>query len=233
MKNISSKSSEGKDSDSYINLPPYKKRLFYPYISRIMDIFIALMSLIIFSPILLITSLLIYLEDKHSPFFIDTRLGKNKKPFSFFKFRSMLVNAHELERKNKEIYKKLRSGEHKVENHPYVTKVGKFIRKYSIDEMPQFINVLRGDMSVVGPRALKIDEEKKFREENPDHIKYLDALFEVKPGITGFWQVSGRSNIDFRKRMRMEAYYARTHSILRDIIILLKTPLAVLKAETH
>lgn len=231
MKN--SKSPSSSDTETYIDLPPYKKRLFYPFLSRLMDIIISITALVVFSPILLITSLLIYLEDKHSPLFVDTRLGKGKKPFPFFKFRSMVVNAHELERKNKEIYKQLRSGEHKVENHPYVTKVGKFIRKYSIDEMPQFINVLLGDMSVVGPRALKIDEEKKFRKENPDHVKYLDALFEVKPGITGFWQVSGRSNIDFRKRMRMEAYYARTHSILKDILILLKTPLAVLKAETH
>ena len=228
-----SKSPSPNDTETYIDLPPYKKRFFYPFLSRLMDIIISITALVVFSPILLITSLLIYLEDKHSPLFVDTRLGKGKKPFPFFKFRSMVVNAHELERKNKEIYKQLRSGEHKVENHPYVTKVGKFIRKYSIDEMPQFINVLLGDMSVVGPRALKIDEEKKFRKENPDHVKYLDALFEVKPGITGFWQVSGRSNIDFRKRMRMEAYYARTHSILKDILILLKTPLAVLKAETH
>jgi len=145
----------------------------------------------------------------------------------------MFKNASELERNNKKVFKQLRSGEHKVKDHPYVTKIGRFIRKYSIDEMPQFINVLLGDMSIVGPRALKIDEEDKFRSENPKIAEYLDVIFEVKPGITGFWQVSGRSKIDFDKRIKMEAYYARVKDIVNDILIMLETPLAVIRAETH
>lgn len=211
-----------------------KKNLEFDFkIIRIFDIIIALVALIPFSLIFIITSLAILLEDKSNPIYKDRRLGKNKIPFYLIKFRSMFKNAESMEKQNKEIYEKLRSDQHKVENHPYVTKVGKFIRKTSIDELPQLINVLKGEMSIVGPRALKIDEEEKFRNENPEYAKYLDAHFEVKPGITGFWQVSGRSRIDFKKRIRMEAYFARNFTILNYILILFKTPIAVLRAETH
>lgn len=215
------------------NLPPKKSAPVYFFMVRVMDILISVVALILLSPILLITVLAILIEDKTNPIFISHRLGKNKEPFKFIKFRSMVPNAFELERKNKEVMKKLRSGKHKVENHPYVTKVGRFIRKYSIDELPQFINVLTGDMSFVGPRALYADEVNKFYKEYPNEKKYMDAIFEVKPGITGFWQVSGRSKIPFKKRIRMEAYYARNYNIFEDILIILKTPFAVLKADTH
>ncbi|PIR43001.1 multidrug MFS transporter [candidate division WWE3 bacterium CG10_big_fil_rev_8_21_14_0_10_32_10] len=220
-------------SKVYFDLPEKKRAPIYFIVTRIIDIIVAIFALIILSPLLAVISLAIFIEDRHSPIYVDKRLGKDKKIFGFYKFRSMFVNASQMERNNKEVYKKLRSAEHKIENHPYVTKVGKFIRKASIDEIPQFINVIKGEMSVVGPRALKVDEESKFRSENPKHHKYLDALFEIKPGITGIWQISGRSKIDFEHRIRMEGYYARTYSVLNNILIMLKTPIAILRAETH
>jgi lipopolysaccharide/colanic/teichoic acid biosynthesis glycosyltransferase len=219
------------DSD-FKDLPPKKTANLYFFLVRILDILVAITGLIFSSPILLITALAIFIEDPHNPFYTPKRVGKNKKEFTFIKFRSMVHNAWELERKDKELMKKLRGGKHKVDNHPYVTKVGKFIRKYSIDELPQLVNVLLGQMSFVGPRALFPDEIQKFYKDHPDHKKYMDALFEVKPGITGYWQVNGRNKIDFDKRIRMEAWYARQYNIFYDLLIILKTPLAVLKSET-
>jgi len=221
-------------SNEHLLLPEYTPSPFYLIALRVIDIIVSICALIIFSPALILVSLAILIEDKHNPFYVDmSRLGKDKKRIKFYKFRSMIVNASEMERKNKEIYKQIRSGVHKIENHPYVTKVGRFIRKYSIDEMPQFLNVLSGEMSVVGARALKHDEVEKFLKEEPSYAKYMNALFEFKPGITGIWQVSGRSKIDFKTRLRMEAYYNRKRNLLTDILVMLKTPLAVLKAETH
>jgi len=222
-----------KQTDDFYDLPTKRKAPLYFFLVRILDIFVAVVGIIILFPLYVITAMAIMIEDPHNPFYTPKRVGKNKKLFTFIKFRSMLHNAWELERKDKELMKKLRGGKHKVENHPYVTKVGKFIRKYSIDETPQLINVLVGQMSFVGPRALFPDEIEKFYKDYPNHKKYMDALFQVKPGITGFWQVSGRNKIDFDKRIRMEAYYARNYNIFDDLLIILKTPFAVLKAETH
>lgn len=218
--------------EDHIKLPKKQRAKLYFFLIRIIDLIVAFFGIIIFSPLLVVIALLIFLEDRHSPIYIDRRLGKDRKIFKFYKFRSMYVNAEKMEKADKEIYTKLRTGEHKIENHPFVTKIGKFIRKSSIDEMPQFLNVLKGDMCIVGPRALKIDEEEKFRKENPEYKKYLDAFFEVKPGITGYWQVSGRNNLDFHKRIRMEACYARNYSVLNYIVIMFKTPIAVFKHET-
>lgn len=222
-----------KQTDDFYELPPKKKAPLYFFLVRVLDIVVSITGLIVFSPLLLITMVAIMIEDPHNPFYTPKRVGKDKKLFTFIKFRSMLYNAWELERKDKELMKQLRGGKHKVENHPYVTKVGKFIRKYSIDELPQLVNVLLGQMSFVGPRALFPDEIEKFYKDYPDHKKYMDVVFEVKPGITGFWQVSGRNKIDFEKRVRMEAYYARDYNFFNDLLIILKTPIAVLKAETH
>lgn len=221
------------EDNDFKNLPFKKEAQGYFFMVRVLDIVLSICAIIILLPVYFIIAAAIYIEDTHNPIYISMRLGKNMKPFRFIKFRSMVHNAWELERKNKEIMSQLRGGKHKVENHPLVTKVGKFIRKTSLDESIQFINVLKGDMSVVGPRAQYQDEVDKFLKESPDHKKYIDAFYEVKPGITGFWQISGRNKIDYDKRMRMEATYARTYSILNYLTILLKTPRAVIKAETH
>ena len=203
----------------------------YDAVKRTMDIVISLLMLLFLSPVLVFFSLAIWLHDKHSPLFIDTRIGKDRKKFRLFKFRSMVIDADEIMLKNVEIYKQMRSGVNKMKDDPRVTKVGKFIRKYSIDELPQVINVLRGDMSIIGPRALRPDEFKLYEKKHHGNVSKLDILTSIKPGITGYWQVSGRSNVDFEKRMDMDCKYAKKKSILFDILILLKTPFAVIKGE--
>lgn len=202
--------------------------MYYDLIKRTIDVVGAGLLLLVFSPIFLVTSALIKLTSE-GPVFADVprRLGKNGKLFHIFKFRSMIVNAHTLLRTDprfRKLYKQFRSPRYKLVNDPRITDVGKFIRKHSIDELPQLINVLRGEMSIVGPRPYYM-EELEFQQENfPETRKLVKEVLTVKPGITGFWQVSGRSDVDFDKRIEMDAYYARKKSILLDILILLKTP---------
>lgn len=207
----------------------------YSFIKRILDVFSALILLIIFSPVFLLTAIAIKL-DSDGPIFADTpmRVGKDGKLFRMYKFRSMIQNAYEILSTNPE-YKKLfeeykKSG-FKLKHDPRVTRVGHFIRKYSFDEIPQFLNVLKGDMSLVGPRAYYGDElnyqQKKYPETKPD----VKVVLSVKPGITGLWQVSGRSQINFDKRIKMDAEYAKRRSILYDLTIVLRTPAAMLSAK--
>lgn len=200
-------------------------------IKRHFDIFFGLSFLIIFSPVYIVTAIAIWIGDFHSPIYSQVRIGRNSKPFRFYKFRSMVVNADDILFKDPELYKKMRSGANKVQDDPRVTRVGKFIRKYSIDEFPQMINIIKGDMSVVGPRALRPDETKDFADRSVDNSRKLEILTSVKPGLTGLWQVSGRSKIDFDKRINLECEYALTCSLLKDFVILIKTPLAIIQAE--
>jgi len=207
----------------------------YSFIKRILDVLSALILLLIFSPVFILTAIAIKL-DSDGPIFADTpmRVGKDGRLFRMYKFRSMIQNAYEILSTNPE-YKKLfeeykKSG-FKLKHDPRVTRVGHFIRKYSFDEIPQFLNVLKGDMSLVGPRAYYGDElnyqQKKYPETKPD----VKIVLSVKPGITGLWQVSGRSQINFDKRIKMDAQYARRRSIMYDLTIVLKTPAAMLSAK--
>jgi lipopolysaccharide/colanic/teichoic acid biosynthesis glycosyltransferase len=201
----------------------------YEILKRIIDVFGALILLIIFSPIMLLTAIAIKLDSK-GPALADLpkRVGKKGKPFHLFKFRSMIENAHELLRKDPRFRKALKeqqeSGNYKIMNDPRVTKIGKFIRKYSVDEMPQLVNVLKGDMSIVGPRPYYKEELEKQQKLFPKTKDLVKEMQTVKPGITGYWQVSGRSDVKFDKRIEMDAYYARKRSIVLDMLILLKTP---------
>ncbi len=204
---------------------------FYYFVKRMMDIAIACAFFILFSPLYIATSFLIWLEDRHSPIYSHKRIGKGMHPFEFYKFRSMVHNADQILFTDAELYKQIRSGNNKIKNDPRVTKIGRFIRKYSIDETPQMFNVLRGDMSVIGPRPLRPDELEMYITKSSENKEKLNIIYTVKPGITGYWQVSGRSEIDFDKRIDMEVEYARRKSILFDIWILLMTPLAIIKAK--
>lgn len=203
----------------------------YFTVKRLIDITISLLFLISFLPLVFLLSLLIWLEDKSNPFYSQVRIGQNRKPFKLFKFRSMVKNADDLLFNNPKLLEKMRSGAHKLTDDPRVTRVGRFIRKYSLDEFPQFINVLRGEMSFVGPRAYRPDELEKYEKEHPEVKENIKAILSVKPGITGFWQISGRSEIDFDKRIKMEAAYARRCSFPFDLYIIVRTPLAVLQAK--
>lgn len=207
----------------------------YETIKRLIDIIGAIILIIIFVPLCLITSIAIKLDSK-GPIFADTpkRVGKNGKLFKMYKFRSMIKNAHEILRsdpKFKDLLDRYKKNSFKLKEDPRITKVGKFIRKHSVDEIPQLINVLRGEMSIVGPRAYYPDELEEQQKKFPKTKKDVDVVLTTKPGITGIWQVSGRSDVQFDKRIAMDAYYVRKKSLLFDIIILLKTPLVMLTGK--
>jgi len=210
--------------------------MLYEFIKRIIDVVLAIILIIIFSPIMLITAIIIKLTSP-GPVLVEKtnihmkRIGKDGKVFRLYKFRSMAVNADYLLTRDprfKKLYSEYKKSSFKLHEDPRVTKFGKFIRKYSIDETPQFFNVLEGDMSIVGPRPYHADELEEQQKRFPGTEKYVIETQTVKPGITGFWQVTGRSNINFDKRIKMDAEYARKKSLITDILIILKTPIAMI-----
>jgi len=217
-----------------------KGNLFYGQIydkttKRVIDILAALILGTFFLPVCLLVALIIKL-DSAGPVFADTpsRVGRNGKLFKMFKFRSMIKNAHNLLRTNpkfKKLFQEYKKSSYKLYNDPRITRVGKFIRKYSLDEVPQFVNVLKGQMSLVGPRAYYPDEIKDQLKKHPEAKKYLDTAIKVKPGITGFWQVYGRSEVHFDKRIKMDAEYVKKISLWYDILIIIKTPYAMVSGK--
>lgn len=209
-----------------------KKSTFYLTAKRLMDIISSLMLIIIFSPLILLIAIAIKLDSK-GPVLADTpqRVGRNGKLFKMYKFRSMVENAHEILRENPKysnLYNVYKKGSYKLKNDPRITKVGRFIRKHSLDEIPQAINILKGEMSLVGPRAYYPDELRNQQKKYPHTINSVKVVLSVKPGVTGFWQVSGRSEINFDKRIEMDAAYVRKRSILYDLWIIAKTPWAMI-----
>ena len=209
--------------------------MLYYFLKRVLDIIVALISIVIFLPVVIIFAILIML-DSEGPIFADTpkRVGRNGTLFRMFKFRSMVRNAHELlitDPEFKKLYEQYKKGGYKLRGDPRITRVGKFIRKYSIDEIPQFLNVLRGEMSIVGPRAYYPDEIRDQQKEYPHTQDAVKIVLSVKPGITGVWQVSGRSGINFDKRITLDAEYAKRKSIDYDLYIILKTPFAMLSGK--
>lgn len=201
-----------------------------------MDIILSTVLIIIFSPVMLLTAIIIKFTSP-GPVLVEKtnkhmqRIGKGGKVFRLYKFRSMPVNADYLLTKDprfKKLYSEYKKSSFKLHDDPRVTKFGKLIRKYSIDETPQFFNVLKGDMSLVGPRPYHADELAEQQIRYPGTEKYVKQTQTVKPGITGFWQVTGRSNINFDKRIRMDADYAKNKSLLLDIWIILKSPFAMI-----
>lgn len=200
-------------------------------IKRILDIVLSAFLIILFSPIILLVAISIKL-DSRGPVLADTpeRVGRRGNLFKMFKFRSMIENAHEILRENPEfakLYREYKKGSYKLKDDPRITRVGHFIRKHSLDEVPQFFNVLKGDMSLVGPRAYYPDELREQQKKYPRTKDDVKIVLSVKPGITGYWQVSGRSEINFDKRIKMDAFYVRRKSIMYDIMIILKTPWAM------
>jgi len=202
---------------------------------RAMDMLLGAILVIFFLPICMVVAILIKL-DSAGPVFADTpeRVGRDGKLFKMLKFRSMIKNAHQLLRsdpKLKELYQEYKKSSYKLYNDPRVTKVGKFIRKYSLDEVPQFLNVLRGEMSLVGPRAYYPDEIREQLKKHPGAKTSLSTAIRVKPGITGFWQVYGRSEVHFDKRIKMDAEYVQKISLWYDIKIIVKTPYAMISGK--
>ena len=198
---------------------------FYQIIKRLFDIIFGIIGCIILLPLLLIVKIAYLLNGDHeSVFFIQKRIGLNGKEFDFYKFRSMIPNADEvlfkLLREDKEAaveYKKYK----KLKHDPRITGVGKFLRRTSLDELPQFINVLNGTMSLIGNRPYLPREKQDMGES-------FDEIVKTKPGITGYWQVSGKENSSFEKRLEMETEYSNNASIILDIKIFFKTFKAIL-----
>lgn len=207
----------------------------YETAKRILDIVVAIALIIIFIPVFILAPILIKL-DSPGPVFADIpkRVGKGKKLFRMYKFRTMIVNAHKLlktDPKFRHLYKEYKKHSYKLREDPRITRVGLVLRRFSLDELPQVFNVLKGEMSIVGPRAYYPDELEEQQRVYPETKKYVAELLKIKPGITGYWQVHGRSEINFDKRVRMDAHYARQRSILQDIIIILKTPWVMLSGK--
>lgn len=202
-------------------------------IKRIFDILFSTVVLIVLLPLLLICSLAIFLTDRKEIFVKEPlRIGK-KGPFKMYKFRSMIPNAHSEIAKNPK-YKELKKqwekkdGKLKISEDTRVTKIGRILRKTDIDELPQFLNVLKGEMSVVGPRPMYQEEIDRYIKRNPNGKKYIKQILKVSPGITGIWQVSGRNDISFERRILLDVKYSKEINLSRDLKIFLKTPYVVL-----
>jgi lipopolysaccharide/colanic/teichoic acid biosynthesis glycosyltransferase len=202
---------------------------YFNFFKRVIDIVGSIVGIIFFSPIMLVTAICIKI-DSDGPVFADTpmRVGKDGKHFKMYKFRSMIVGAHQMLQKNQELLTKYKKNSYKIVNDPRVTGVGKIIRKVSIDEMPQFFNALKGDMSIVGIRPYYPFELEEQQQKYPQSKKFVKIVLQSKPGITGVWQVSGRSGINFDKRVEMDAEYVQKKSILYDLWIIIQTVPAVL-----
>lgn len=201
------------DSDIKIS-----KRCYF-VIKRVVDIIFSLIGMVFLIPLVFVIKIMYLIsKDTDSIFYTQQRVGKDGELIYIYKFRSMIPNAdEELKRllKNKK-YKKQWDSNQKLENDPRITKIGKILRKTSLDEMPQFINVLKGDMSFIGPRPLVVGELDS-------HSGNHELYESVRPGITGWWAANGRSDIDYKERLDLEYYYAKNCSILLDLKCFFKT----------
>jgi lipopolysaccharide/colanic/teichoic acid biosynthesis glycosyltransferase len=208
----------------------------YSFIKRIIDIVGATFALIFFSPLIIIIALVGMTTSEGPVFYGPERVGKDNKTFKMLKFRSMYmykidgkqVHAQKYLESNPKLMRQYQKSSYKLHNDPRVTPLGKFIRRYSIDELPQLINVLKGDMSLVGPRAYQRDELTHQQNIYPQTRKYVKIISTARPGASGPWQTSGRSFINFDKRVEMDAKYVAKKSILYDMWIIIKTPISMI-----
>ena len=201
-----------------------KRQSPYRYIKRFMDVILATIALVVLSPIFLIIAIAIKIESKGPVFFKHTRIGKNGKIIKLYKFRSMVINAEELIKSFTPEQMKEYKENYKLTNDPRITKIGKFLRKTSLDELPQLLNIIKGDLSIIGPRPVVTDELKKY---GANTEKFLS----VTPGLTGYWAANGRSYTTYEQRMQMELYYIDNLSLKMDVKVFFKTIEAVIKRE--
>ena len=209
-------------------------KMLYRIIKRFFDILFSIILLLILLPLFLLISILIWLTDRGTIFVKDPlRLGKEQKEFTMYKFRTMIPNAHKEILENRKYSDLKERWEHngnklKLDEDIRVTKIGKLLRRTDLDELPQIFNVIKGDMSIVGPRPMYKDELDRHIKNNPNDEIYLTDVFSVRPGITGIWQVSGRNEIKFSERLKMDSKYSKQYNFLFDLKILFKTPHVVL-----
>ncbi|MDP1710695.1 MAG: sugar transferase [candidate division WWE3 bacterium] len=222
-------------ANSKLSKPLTIDYILYTAAKRLIDIVAAVVGILLFGLPMLMIALARKLEGAERIIFFQTRVGKNGKLFKLYKFSSMITTTDEeekeyfrrLEKENPKFLEEYQRNNFKFKNDPRITKVGKTIRRFSVDELPQFFNVLRGEMSLVGPRAYKPDELEHQRKAYPGCEKDVRVLLKIKPGVTGLWQVSGRSELDFLQRVKLDAAYARRQSLWEDFKIIFKTPLAM------
>lgn len=196
----------------------------YEFFKRLIDIVFSFAAIVVLIPVFLILALAVKFTSKGSAIYKHKRVGKNGKDIYIFKFRSMVANADKLidsfTPEQKEEFQK----NFKLDNDPRVTKIGKFLRKTSLDELPQLFNVLKGDISIVGPRPITEEETELYG-------KNKELLLSVRPGLTGFWASGGRSDTSYKRRRAMEIYYVKHRSFAFDVKIFFKTFVSVFKGE--
>lgn len=211
------------ETTTYINIGKNT----YRFIKRTFDFLVALLAIVVISPLLLLISIIIYLGDPGPVIYGQIRIGKNGKPFKMWKFRSMYKNADKMIDQLSEEQRWQYITEFKIDNDPRITPVGKFLRKTSLDELPQLFNVLCNEMSLVGPRPLIESEIQTY------YADLYDILLSVKPGVTGYWQAYARNNATYQsgQRQKMEMYYIAHASIMMDVKILFRTAVSVLRED--
>ncbi len=196
----------------------------YIKIKRVIDVILASIALILLSPVFAIIAIAIKIDSKGPVFFAHKRIGKNGNIIKLYKFRSMVINAEELIKSFTPEQMREYKENYKLTNDPRITKVGKFLRKTSLDELPQLINIINGDLSIIGPRPVVADELEKYGVNK-------DKFLSVTPGLTGYWAANGRSNTTYEQRKEMELYYIDNLSLKMDIKVFFKTILSVVKKE--
>ena len=196
----------------------------YRIVKRILSILCSVISIIVLSPLFIIISLVVKISSKGSVFFIHERIGLKGKKFKLIKFRTMVDNAEDMIASFNPEQKKEWEENFKLKDDPRITKIGKFLRKTSLDELPQLINILKGDMSFVGPRPI-VEDELSWYGDNKE------KLLSVKPGLTGWWAVNGRSDVPYPERCDLELYYVDHVSFGFDLLILLKTLGAIIRKD--
>lgn len=203
--------------------------MFYDATKRVIDLAVASVLAILFLPIWVIVPILIKLDSAGPVIFTHKRVGKNGKAIYIYKFRSMVQNADViLHQQDKKLLEEFKKGDWKLRNDPRITRLGKILRALTIDEFPQLLNVFKGEMSMIGPRAYVAKELAEQQEKYPETKPLIKDILSVKPGITGPWQTSGRNEVPFNQRAKMDAAYARQRSLWNDMLILLRTPRAML-----
>ena len=212
------------DRDYKLQDYSFKKKPLFDFIKRFIDILFALVVLIVFSWLFLIIAIIIKLDSKGPVFFAHKRVGKHGKLIKILKFRTMVPDAEKMIQNFTAEQKEEFNRNFKLEKDPRITKVGNFLRKTSLDEFPQFINLLKGDLTLIGPRPVLEAETQLYGE-------HRDLLLKVKPGITGIWAANGRSHIDYQQRIDMELYYVCKRTPWLDIKLFFKTIVSVFKQE--
>ena len=205
--------------------------MFYGFAKRIIDIIGATLGLVFWAPILILVAIIIKLESAGPAIYTPERVGKDGKTFKMYKLRTMkiykvngkVVHADEYLKTKPVLFEKYKVSGYKLSKDPRLTRLGPFLRKSSLDELPQLVNVLKGKMSLVGPRAYLPEELAEQQKIFPKTKPLVKILLRAKPGLTGFWQVSGRSEIPFDRRIEMDVEYIKRRSILYDFYLILKT----------